>query len=37
MRDAIAKNITGGAKDIDMLHWTSRTALELIGQGGLGQ
>ncbi len=22
--------------EIDMLHWMNRTALELIGQGGLG-
>ncbi|KAF5349328.1 hypothetical protein D9758_011805 [Tetrapyrgos nigripes] len=25
-----------GPKEIEMLSWTSRTALELIGQGGLG-
>lgn len=37
MRDAIAKGITSEATEVDMLHWTTRAALELIGQGGLGQ
>lgn len=25
-----------GPQELDMLNWTSRAALELIGQGGLG-
>lgn len=25
-----------GLKDIDVLDWMGRTALELVGQGGLG-
>ena len=25
-----------GSKEIDMLNWMGRTALELVGQGGLG-
>jgi hypothetical protein len=28
--------LKGGPQDIDILHWTGRTALELIGQSGLG-
>ena len=34
-RNAIASRLKGGPQDIDILHWTSRTALELIGQSGL--
>ena len=26
----------GGTQEIDVLNWMGRTALELIGQGGLG-
>lgn len=36
LRDAIALKLKGGPQDIDIFHWTSRTALELIGQAGLG-
>ncbi|KAL4249739.1 Cytochrome P450 superfamily protein [Abortiporus biennis] len=36
LRDAIALQVEGTAKDLDMLRWIGRTALELIGQGGLG-
>lgn len=31
-RDAIASTLKGGSQDSDLLHWTSRAALELIGQ-----
>jgi hypothetical protein len=36
LRDAIALKLKDGPQDIDILHWTSRVALELIGQSGLG-
>ena len=36
LRDAIGSKLKGGPQDIDILHWTGRTALELIGQSGLG-
>lgn len=36
MRDAILAQIQDGHSEIDMLHWTGRAALELVGQGGLG-
>ena len=36
MRTGIKNNIKGSSKDIDLMHWTHRTAFELIGQGGLG-
>jgi hypothetical protein len=36
LRDAIASKLKGGPQDIDILHWTGRVALELIGQSGLG-
>ena len=36
LRDAIASRIKNGPQEIDVLHWTTRTALELIGQSGLG-
>lgn len=36
MRDAIAYQTKEGPREIDMLEWMSRGALELIGQGGLG-
>jgi cytochrome P450 len=32
LRDAIASKLKGCPQDIDLLHWTSRAALELIGQ-----
>lgn len=28
--------VQGGPRDVDILQWMGRTALELIGQGGLG-
>ncbi|KAL1723975.1 cytochrome P450 [Schizophyllum commune] len=36
LRSTLEKQTDKGAKEIDMLHWTSRTALELIGRTGLG-
>jgi len=36
LRDAIAARVTDDPREIDMLHWMGRTALEIIGQGGLG-
>ncbi|KAJ7584776.1 cytochrome P450 [Mycena floridula] len=34
--DTLTAQVEAGPKEIDMLHWMSRTALELIGQSGLG-
>ncbi|KAF9043341.1 cytochrome P450 [Panaeolus papilionaceus] len=34
--DSIVKQVQDGPKEIDMLAWMGRTALELIGQGGFG-
>ncbi|KAI0333104.1 cytochrome P450 [Cubamyces sp. BRFM 1775] len=34
--DAISSRVENGTEEIDVLGWMSRTALELIGQGGLG-
>ncbi|KAI0073344.1 cytochrome P450 [Panus rudis PR-1116 ss-1] len=36
MREALVRDVNGGEREIDMLNWTTRVALELIGQGGLG-
>ncbi|KAI0657157.1 cytochrome P450 [Cubamyces menziesii] len=36
LQDAIASRVKDGAREIDVLNWMGRTALELIGQGGLG-
>ncbi|OSX64591.1 hypothetical protein POSPLADRAFT_1044111 [Postia placenta MAD-698-R-SB12] len=36
LRDAISLQVTKGQSEIDMLQWTGRVALELIGQSGLG-
>ena len=36
VRDAIGSRIEDGPQEIDVLSWTTRTALELIGQSGLG-
>lgn len=36
LREAIDGRIAAGAKEIDIAGWMSRTALELVGQGGLG-
>ncbi|RXW14578.1 hypothetical protein EST38_g11278 [Candolleomyces aberdarensis] len=36
LRDTILRQVSDGPRDIDMLQWMTRTALELIGQSGLG-
>ena len=36
LRDAVAQQIGHTAADVNVLDWMGRTALELIGQGGLG-
>jgi len=36
LRDAIALAIKDGPQEIDVLHWTTRVAVELIAQIGLG-
>ncbi|KAH7913645.1 cytochrome P450 [Hygrophoropsis aurantiaca] len=36
LRDMISKQIENGPQEINMLEWFTRTALELVGQSGLG-
>ena len=36
MRKTIVQQVSQGEKEIDMLSWMTRTALELIGQSGYG-
>lgn len=36
LRDAIIAQVRGCPKEIDMVSWMGRTALEIIGQVGLG-
>ncbi|OCH86572.1 cytochrome P450 [Obba rivulosa] len=36
LESAIISRIRGSPREIDILHWTGRAALELVGQGGLG-
>ncbi|KAF7969442.1 hypothetical protein HWV62_27339 [Athelia sp. TMB] len=36
LRDAILAQVKAGPQEIDMVHWFGRTALELIGQSGIG-
>ncbi|RDX41898.1 cytochrome P450 [Lentinus brumalis] len=36
LRDALRKVLGSEAKEVDVLKWTGRTALELLGQGALG-
>lgn len=36
METTIVRMVTDGAKDVDMMEWIGRTALEVIGQTGLG-
>ncbi|KAI0355165.1 cytochrome P450 [Trametes cingulata] len=36
LQEAIATRVKAGTEEIDVLGWMGRTALELIGQGGLG-
>ncbi|KAK7062544.1 hypothetical protein VNI00_000032 [Paramarasmius palmivorus] len=36
LRDTLTKKVQDGAQEIELLSWMSRTALELVGQSGLG-
>ncbi|KAI0697071.1 cytochrome P450 [Cerioporus squamosus] len=36
LRDALLKVLGSEVKEVDVLKWTGRTALELLGQGALG-
>ena len=36
LRDALHAVVQTNPKDIDLLPWAARAALELVGQGGLG-
>ncbi|TFK94531.1 cytochrome P450 [Polyporus arcularius HHB13444] len=36
LKEAIQRRIANGPRTLDMLSWSTRVALELIGQGGLG-
>ncbi|KAI0668337.1 cytochrome P450 [Trametes maxima] len=36
LEDAIASRVADGPRELDVLGWMGRTALELIGKGGLG-
>ncbi|PCH40541.1 cytochrome P450 [Wolfiporia cocos MD-104 SS10] len=36
LRGAISQRVRDGPQDFDILHWMSRSALEVVGQGGLG-
>ncbi|KAF5360940.1 hypothetical protein D9756_005071 [Leucocoprinus leucothites] len=36
LRQALLSQVKDGPKEIDILHWMARTALELIGQSGMG-
>lgn len=36
LREAIETRVASGPRELDIAEWMGRTALELIGQGGLG-
>ncbi|KAF9565205.1 cytochrome P450 [Agrocybe pediades] len=36
LRNSLARKVNDGPQEVDVLHWMGRTALELIGQSGLG-
>jgi len=36
LRNALVNEVKDGQRELDVLNWMTRTALELIGQGGLG-
>lgn len=36
LQDAMQKQLRSGAKELDILQWTNRGALEVMGQAGLG-
>ncbi|KAI0628829.1 cytochrome P450 [Trametes polyzona] len=37
LQEAIGSRVKSGTQELDILGWMGRTALELIGQGGLGR
>ena len=36
LQEALARRVKEGEQEIDVLDWMGRTALELVGQAGLG-
>lgn len=36
LKRVLVKKVETGPQEIDILHWMTRTALELIGQSGMG-
>ena len=36
LRKVLTEQVQDGAKELDVLQWLSRAALEFIGQGGFG-
>jgi hypothetical protein len=36
LRATLKKKVKNGPQEIDILYWTTRAALELIGQSGMG-
>jgi hypothetical protein len=36
LRAVLKKTLKDGPQEVDVLHWVTRTALELIGQSGMG-
>ena len=36
LRNTLEEMTEDGPREVDILHWMSRTALELIGRNGLG-
>jgi cytochrome P450 len=36
LRDTLTEIVQNGPKEVDLLKWSTRAAVELIGQGGLG-
>uniref|UniRef100_A0A0W0FSP6 Cytochrome p450 n=1 Tax=Moniliophthora roreri TaxID=221103 RepID=A0A0W0FSP6_MONRR len=36
LRDSISRKVQDGPQEVEILSWMSRTALELVGQSGLG-
>ena len=36
LRDGLIADIGAGSKEVDVLKWMGRAALELLGQGALG-
>ncbi|KAA1478306.1 cytochrome P450 [Dentipellis sp. KUC8613] len=36
LRDQLVERVKGGPREVEIVHWMTATALELIGQAGLG-